>query len=56
MKSYIVNLQEKNEIRTLNELNRMLEYMIGIENYEMCWEIKKVIDNYDDLVNKIKTN
>jgi hypothetical protein len=51
MKSYIVNLPEKNEIRTLDELNRMLEYMIGVENYEMCSEIKKVIDNYNDLLN-----
>ena len=56
MKSYIVNLPEKNEIRTLDELNRMLEYMIEVENYEMCSEIKRVIDNYDDLVNELKTN
>jgi hypothetical protein len=51
MKSYIVNLPEKTEIRTLDELNRILEYMIEVENYEMCSEIKKVIDNYDDLLN-----
>ena len=56
MKLYIVNLPEKNEIRTLDELNRMLEYMIEVENYEMCSEIKRVIDNYDDLVNELKTN
>ena len=56
MKSYIVNLPEKNEIRTLDELNRMLEYMIEVENYEMCSEIKRLIDNYDDLVNELKTN
>jgi hypothetical protein len=55
MKSYIVNLPEKTEIRTLDELNRMLEYMIEVENYEMCSEIKKVIDNYDDLVTQNMT-
>ena len=56
MKSYIVNIPGKTGIRTLDELNKMLEYMIEVENYEMCLEIKKVIDNYDDLVNELKTN
>ena len=56
MKSFVVNLEAKSGIRTLDELNRMLEYMIEVENYEMCSEIKRVIDNYDDLVNELKTN
>jgi hypothetical protein len=34
----------------MDELNRMLEYMIEIENYEMCSKIKWVIDNYDNLI------
>lgn len=55
MKSYIVNLEGKSEIRTLNELNMMLDYMIENENYELCSIIKEVIDNYDDLVNELKT-
>ena len=37
----------------INRWNKMLEYMIEVENYEMCLEIKKVIDNYDDLVNEL---
>jgi hypothetical protein len=53
MKSYIVNIPGKTGIRTLDELNKMLEYMTEVENYEMCLEIKKVIDNYDDLVNEL---
>jgi hypothetical protein len=53
MKSYIVNIPGKTGIRTLDELNKMLEYMIEVENYEMCLEIKEVIDNYDDLVNEL---
>jgi hypothetical protein len=55
MKSYIINIPEKTEIRTLEELNKILNYMIEIENYEMCSKIKKVIDNYDDL-KKIATS
>ena len=56
MKSYIVNLEGKSEIRTLDELNTMLDYMIENENYELCSVIKEVIDNYDELVNKLRTN
>jgi hypothetical protein len=56
MKSYIVNLEGNSEIRTLDELNTMLDYMIENENYELCSVIKEVIDNYDELVNKLKTN
>ena len=56
MKSYIVNLERKNEIRSIDELNTMLNYAIENENYELCSLIKEVIDNYDELVNKIKTN
>lgn len=54
MKSYIVNLEGKNEIRSIHELNTMLNYMIENENYELCSLIKEVIDNYDELVNKLK--
>jgi hypothetical protein len=50
MKSYIVNLDGKTGIRSIDELNTMLEYMIQEENYELCSVIKKVIDNYDELV------
>ena len=50
MKPYIVNLIGKNEIRSLDELNSLLQYMIEVENYEICSQIKEVIDNYDDLV------
>ena len=50
MKSYIVNLEWKNEIRSIDELNTMLNYAIENENYELCSLIKKVIDNYDELV------
>ena len=56
MKSYIVNLPEKTGIRTLDELNTMLDFMIENENYELCSVIKQVIDNYDELVNELKTN
>lgn len=56
MKSYIINLEGKNEIRSIDELNTMLNYMIENENYELCSLIKEVIDNYDELVNKLKTN
>ena len=55
MKSYIVNLEGKNEIRSIDELNTMLNYAIENENYELCLLIKEVIDNYDELVNKIKS-
>ena len=47
MKSYIVNLEGKNEIRSIDELNTMLNYAIENENYELCSLIKEVIDNYD---------
>lgn len=56
MKSYTINLEEKTEIRTLDELNTLLDYMIEIENYELCSVIKEVIDNYDELVKEIKNN
>lgn len=56
MKSYIVNLEGKSGIRSISELNTMLNYMIENENYELCSLIKEVIDNYDELVNKLKTN
>jgi hypothetical protein len=56
MKSFVVNLEEKSGIRTLDELNTMLDFMIENENYEICSVIKEVIDNYDELVNKLKTN
>jgi|APGre2960657404_1045060.scaffolds.fasta_scaffold06141_7 hypothetical protein len=56
MKSYIVNLEGKSGIRSISELNTMLNYMIENENYELCSLIKEVIDNYDELVNKMKTN
>ena len=56
MKSFVVNLEEKSGIRTLDELNTMLDFMIENENYETCSVIKEVIDNYDELVNKLKTN
>lgn len=56
MKSYIVNLEGKTGVRSIDELNTMLDYMIENENYELCSVIKEVIDNYDELVNKLKTN
>lgn len=56
MKSFTVNLEGKSEIRTLKELNTMLNYMIENENYEICSVIKEVIDNYDKLLNQLKTN
>jgi hypothetical protein len=56
MKSYQVKLEEKLKIRTLDELKMMLNYMIENENYELCSTIKEVIDNYDELVNQLKTN
>ena len=56
MKSFVVNLEEKSGIRTLDELNTMLDFMIENENYEICSVIKRVIDNYDELVNELKTN
>jgi DNA-directed RNA polymerase subunit L len=56
MKSFVVNLEAKSGIRTLDELNTMLDFMIENENYELCSVIKQVIDNYDDLVNELKTN
>jgi len=56
MKSFVVNLEAKSGIRTLDELNTMLDFMVENENYELCSVIKQVIDNYDDLVNELKTN
>jgi DNA-directed RNA polymerase subunit L len=56
MKSFVVNIEGKSEIRTLDELNTMLDFMIENENYELCSVIKRVIDNYDELVNELKTN
>ena len=53
MKSYVINLEGKNEIRTLDELNTMLNYMIENENYELCSVIKEAIDNYDELVKQL---
>jgi hypothetical protein len=53
MKSYIVNLEGKTGIRSLDELHNMLNYMIEIENYELCSVIKEAIDNYDELISKI---
>ena len=53
MKSYVINLEGKNEIRTLDELKTMLNYMIENENYELCSVIKEAIDNYDELVKQI---
>jgi len=53
MKSYVINLKGKNEIRTLDELNTMLNYMIENENYELCSVIKEAIDNYDELVKQL---
>ena len=53
MKSYVINLEVKNEIRTLDELKTMLNYMIENENYELCSVIKEAIDNYDELVKQI---
>jgi len=52
MKSYIVNLEGRAEIRTIDELKQLLEYMIENENYEQCSVIKYAIDNYDELYNK----
>jgi protein-arginine kinase activator protein McsA len=52
MKSYIVNLEGRTEIRTIDELKQLLEYMIENENYEQCSVIKYAIDNYDELYNK----
>lgn len=54
--SYTVNIEGKNEIRTLDELYIMLDIMIENENYELCSIIKGVIDNYDKLVNILKAN
>ena len=56
MKSFVVNIEGKSGIRTLDELNTMLDFMIENENYELCSVIKRVIDNYDELVNELKTN
>ena len=56
MKSYIINLDGKTGICSIDELNTMLDYMIENENYELCSVIKEVIDNYDEVVNEIKTN
>ena len=53
MKSYVINLEGKNENRTLDELKTMLNYMIENENYELCSVIKEAIDNYDELVKQI---
>jgi hypothetical protein len=53
MKSYIVNLEVKTGIRSLDELHNMLNYMIEIENYELCSVIKEAIDNYDELISKL---
>ena len=53
MKSYVINLEGKNEIRTLDELKTMLNYMIENENYELCSVIKEAIDNYDELVKQL---
>ena len=53
MKSYVINLEGKNEIRTLDELKTMLNYMIENENYELGSVIKEAIDNYDELVKQI---
>lgn len=52
MKSYTINLKEKTEIRSLNELKTMLNYMIQNEEYELCSVIKKTIDNYDEIINE----
>lgn len=56
MKSYIVNIPGKSRIRTLDELNKLLDYSIENENYELCSLIKKAIDNYDELVLKLNNN
>jgi len=56
MKSFVVNLEEKSGFRTLDVLNTMLDLMIENENYEICSVIKRVIDNYDELVYELKTN
>ena len=40
-------------IRSLDELNKLLDYMVENENYELCQEIKNVIDNYDELIQNI---
>lgn len=56
MKSYIINLEGGIRIRSIYELNMMLDYMIENENYGLCSLIKEVIDNYDELVNKVKIN
>ena len=53
MKSYVINLEGKNEIRTIDELKTMLNYMIENENYELCSVIKEAIDNYDELVKQL---
>ena len=53
MKSYVINLKGKNEIRTIDELKTMLNYMIENENYELCSVIIKItMTNYKQLNQK----
>lgn len=47
MKSYTINLPGKTRLRTLDELNELLELSVKEENYELCLVIKEAIDNYD---------
>lgn len=50
MKSYIINVEGRTETRSIAELNTLLEFMIEIEEYELCSAISQVIENYDELV------
>ncbi len=54
-----INIPEQTKPFTLEELNRILQYAIEMEEYEICEKIKKSIDNYDeyfitamDIINK----
>ena len=46
MKSYIVNLEGKTGVRSIDELNTMLDYMIENENYELCTNCSKLVNNF----------
>ena len=46
-------LPEKVEIRSLDELHNLLNVAIELEEYEVCADIKYVIDNYDELISQL---
>ena len=47
---YALKLEGGTKVRTIDELNQLLNYMIEIEEYELCSKIKYIIDNYDELL------